>query len=655
MNGPVPAQRAGSKHVADLVPPAAAGRAQRSGPVFRLPVASAADEPHGVSTAKPQCLRAQQGTDTAVQAQQMIASVKAAQTSMGATPTPTAARYGAADTRAGGPTYTGDRRDDDEAAPAVGAGRRAAPSWKASLAAAPQPSQPASAQSRPMPDDAEGVRRRDGRTGPRTEAEGSAPSGAGHPPETQGRPPHEAEPPRVAQPQSAERGDLALATQPHVPPGHTAARAEAEQRREIEAEDRAPATDAGATQDAAATVTDDPPSTGKSREVPDEEAELAEAAETAPTIPVPGGMPDAAAPGLAIIPQTAEPGGAADPGKPICDDASAMVGELPPSAERGRPATRPGHGAALLVCTAGEGTALAGFSSFMPGVTAGAVPVPVLSDDGVPGAGAALPDPTAEAAALPSPSPAAEVPPEEAPLASTAEEARSADSSLPSRGTESARAPQAAESAFVDLLQHLGAAASPSDAGGPLSSRTAALAAAFQAQMMGAAPAPTANPGGSAPPAAMAQPPSPTASLPMPLAQLASADAMFDRLDFMLGGQVQQAEIELTPEHLGTIQVRIRMERDGADIRFAAASADTRQALEQSLPQLRAWFRVEGTPLLGLGVSGQTLADSGRQHGQGAVLADDRRRWDGSGEDAAPQRPASRHRVRSIQLVDAWV
>jgi len=145
------------------------------------------------------------------------------------------------------------------------------------------------------------------------------------------------------------------------------------------------------------------------------------------------------------------------------------------------------------------------------------------------------------------------------------------------------------------------------------------------------------------------------ASLPMALTQLADADAMFERLDFMLGGQVQQAEIELSPDALGPIQVRIRMEREGADIRFAAASPETRQALEQSLPQLRALFRLEGTQLLGVNVSGQAFSDSGQRQHSGAPAAGTDTRQDASADHTSRAARASVHRVRSIQLVDAWV
>jgi|HubBroStandDraft_4_1064222.scaffolds.fasta_scaffold27204_3 flagellar hook-length control protein FliK len=63
------------------------------------------------------------------------------------------------------------------------------------------------------------------------------------------------------------------------------------------------------------------------------------------------------------------------------------------------------------------------------------------------------------------------------------------------------------------------------------------------------------------------------------------------------------ALLHLSPEHLGPVEVRIDV-RDGAtSVWFGAAHADTRSALEQSLPRLREMFAASGLLLADAGVA----------------------------------------------------
>ena len=63
------------------------------------------------------------------------------------------------------------------------------------------------------------------------------------------------------------------------------------------------------------------------------------------------------------------------------------------------------------------------------------------------------------------------------------------------------------------------------------------------------------------------------------------------------------AMLHLSPEHLGPVDVRIDV-RDGAtSVWFGAAHADTRSALEQSLPRLREMFAASGLLLADAGVA----------------------------------------------------
>ena len=65
---------------------------------------------------------------------------------------------------------------------------------------------------------------------------------------------------------------------------------------------------------------------------------------------------------------------------------------------------------------------------------------------------------------------------------------------------------------------------------------------------------------------------------------------------------VQHARLELHPTELGPVTVQIQLDGGAAQVNLAALNADTRQALEQALPQLASSLREAGLTLSGGGV-----------------------------------------------------
>jgi flagellar hook-length control protein FliK len=65
---------------------------------------------------------------------------------------------------------------------------------------------------------------------------------------------------------------------------------------------------------------------------------------------------------------------------------------------------------------------------------------------------------------------------------------------------------------------------------------------------------------------------------------------------------ITQAQLQLNPADLGPVQVHITMQSGQASVWFGASHADTRAALEQSLPRLREMFAGAGLPLTDSGV-----------------------------------------------------
>lgn len=93
------------------------------------------------------------------------------------------------------------------------------------------------------------------------------------------------------------------------------------------------------------------------------------------------------------------------------------------------------------------------------------------------------------------------------------------------------------------------------------------------------------------------------------------ATELGNRLTMMATKDTQSATLYMTPADLGPVQVRIDLNQDQASVWFTAEHAETRSALEQSLPRLREMFTAQGISLTDAGVFGdrsrQQQADSG--------------------------------------------
>lgn len=83
-------------------------------------------------------------------------------------------------------------------------------------------------------------------------------------------------------------------------------------------------------------------------------------------------------------------------------------------------------------------------------------------------------------------------------------------------------------------------------------------------------------------------------------------DELGGKITWMASQGVQSASLQLSPEHLGPVDVRISVQDGSASVMFTASHADTRAALEQALPRLREMFASQGLALADAGVSQQS-------------------------------------------------
>ena len=108
-----------------------------------------------------------------------------------------------------------------------------------------------------------------------------------------------------------------------------------------------------------------------------------------------------------------------------------------------------------------------------------------------------------------------------------------------------------------------------------------------------------------------------TMTVSSPVGSSAWTDELGAKVTWLAHQGIESASLQLSPEHLGPLQVTISVHDGQASVWFGAAQADTRTALQQSLPQLRQLFASQGLNLADAGVSresprGQDQQKSGR-------------------------------------------
>src|SRR4029453_888393 len=88
------------------------------------------------------------------------------------------------------------------------------------------------------------------------------------------------------------------------------------------------------------------------------------------------------------------------------------------------------------------------------------------------------------------------------------------------------------------------------------------------------------------------------------------SDEIGTHLTMMAANGREAASLRLSPEHLGPLEGQISMKDGQANVVFGASNAETRNALEQSLPRLREMFAAQGLTLGNANVSRDTPRDS---------------------------------------------
>lgn len=164
------------------------------------------------------------------------------------------------------------------------------------------------------------------------------------------------------------------------------------------------------------------------------------------------------------------------------------------------------------------------------------------------------------------------------------------------------------------------------------------------------------NQGLQAPPPAMPA----QATLPMPPHSPAFAPALGHQIDVWMKGGVQHAEVQLSPQDLGPIRVKIEMDGAHARVQMSADVQSTRDALQQAMPQLSEQLGQVGLSLSGGGVSDQPAYQQAQAQAQAHAQAGGHGRQgggrpSGTGHDDDPAvASAARRPLQPRGLLDTY-
>lgn len=92
--------------------------------------------------------------------------------------------------------------------------------------------------------------------------------------------------------------------------------------------------------------------------------------------------------------------------------------------------------------------------------------------------------------------------------------------------------------------------------------------------------------------------------------------ALGDRVMWMVGRNIQQASLRITPQHLGPIDIQLSMKDDVAHVSFLTHNGAVKEALEAAIPRLRDMFSDNNLQLVNVDV-GQRGAQDQRALAQG--------------------------------------
>jgi len=86
--------------------------------------------------------------------------------------------------------------------------------------------------------------------------------------------------------------------------------------------------------------------------------------------------------------------------------------------------------------------------------------------------------------------------------------------------------------------------------------------------------------------------------------------AVGDRINWMIGKNLQMAQIKITPAHLGPIEMKVNIEKNNAQVTFVSQHQVVRDALEQAIPRLREMLQEQDLDLVDVDIRDESNAQA---------------------------------------------
>ena len=99
------------------------------------------------------------------------------------------------------------------------------------------------------------------------------------------------------------------------------------------------------------------------------------------------------------------------------------------------------------------------------------------------------------------------------------------------------------------------------------------------------------------------------------------AEQLVERAANLAGQNIKQAEVQLNPQELGSINIKISVSQEQAAVTFAAQNAQVREAIDQTLHRLREAFESSGLELVQADVHDQRSGSQGAEDDEQAPTA----------------------------------
>jgi flagellar hook-length control protein FliK len=76
-----------------------------------------------------------------------------------------------------------------------------------------------------------------------------------------------------------------------------------------------------------------------------------------------------------------------------------------------------------------------------------------------------------------------------------------------------------------------------------------------------------------------------------------AASQIKDRLMYQLNNKIQTAEVKITPEDLGSVQIKVNLQQEQLSVQFVVQQANAKELLEQQMPKLKELLQQQGLQL----------------------------------------------------------